>query len=284
MSATLLRPLATAPAPAPPSCLNCDAPLLGRFCADCGQRALPPRPTLRELAAEAWGEFVNLDGKVLATLRLLVAQPGRLTVEAVAGRRARYVGPLRLYLLCSLACFFVLGKFPFPRETPRTVAVPSAGVPASCVTLPGATAITRALRAVDCAKDRRPEEFQRARADNRSLLFFIQMPVLAGLLALFFRRRTFVEHLYLSMHFHAVVVLAILAARGALSWSGETGGAALVAATMAALVLHLTLAIRRVYGAGWGATVAKGLAIGWLYLVSTLLGVQIATAITIALL
>ena len=93
-------------------CLNCDASLHGPFCARCGQRALPPRPTLRDLAGEAWQEFVNLDGKVATTLRLLVTRPGLLTVDSRAGRRARYVGPLRLYLVCSLAFFFVDSVMP----------------------------------------------------------------------------------------------------------------------------------------------------------------------------
>ena len=30
-------------------CLNCGAPLQGRFCAECGQRAVPAYPTVSEI-------------------------------------------------------------------------------------------------------------------------------------------------------------------------------------------------------------------------------------------
>ena len=38
-------------------CLNCRALLTGRFCANCGQRAVPPHPTARELAGDAIAEL-----------------------------------------------------------------------------------------------------------------------------------------------------------------------------------------------------------------------------------
>jgi hypothetical protein len=88
-------------------CLNCDAEQQGEYCSRCGQRAQDPDPTLRELVSEAWDAFVSLDGKVLASLRLLLLRPGVLTTEYLRGRRARYLPPLRLYLLCSVAYFLV---------------------------------------------------------------------------------------------------------------------------------------------------------------------------------
>ena len=97
-----------------PRCLNCEAPLEGPYCAHCGQRHAPPRPTTRELLGEAWDEFVNVDGRAARTLRLLVTRPGALTAEQLAGRRARYVRPLRLYLLCSAAYFLADSVLPMP--------------------------------------------------------------------------------------------------------------------------------------------------------------------------
>ena len=95
-----------------PICLNCAARLTGPYCAACGQRALPPEPRLRELAGEAWDALVDVDGRVPTTLRLLLASPGELTAQYLAGRRARYVGPLRLYLTCSLAFFLLDAALP----------------------------------------------------------------------------------------------------------------------------------------------------------------------------
>src|SRR5690349_13328403 len=85
-------------ASAPGVCLNCGGPLSQRFCPACGQRAIDPNPTLGEFAHEAAEEFLHWDGKLAATFRLFFTRPGELTREYLAGRRARYLSPLRLYL------------------------------------------------------------------------------------------------------------------------------------------------------------------------------------------
>jgi hypothetical protein len=56
---------------------------------------------LHELVAEHFG----LDTKVARTVVTLVRRPGRLTQEFLAGRRARYLSPLRLYLSLSVLFF-----------------------------------------------------------------------------------------------------------------------------------------------------------------------------------
>ena len=79
-------------------CLNCGAPLTGPFCAQCGQRDVPPYPSVRELVSDAFSEFSGWDGKLADTVRAAHAAPGQLTHRFLEGRRARYISPLRLYL------------------------------------------------------------------------------------------------------------------------------------------------------------------------------------------
>jgi hypothetical protein len=93
-------------------CRNCGAPLTGPYCAQCGQFDAPSDPTLRELLADAWDALTSLDGKLAASLRLLLTRPGALTVEYLAGRRARYLAPFRLYLICSVVYFLVAAAVP----------------------------------------------------------------------------------------------------------------------------------------------------------------------------
>ena len=68
-------------ASAPLRCLNCDEPMVGRFCVSCGQAATDPDPTLREYLDEGAAEFLLWDGKLLTTFRLLLTKPGELTRE-----------------------------------------------------------------------------------------------------------------------------------------------------------------------------------------------------------
>ncbi|MGZ8779933.1 MAG: DUF3667 domain-containing protein [Thermoanaerobaculia bacterium] len=85
-----------------PSCLNCNTRLHGKFCHSCGQKATSANVKLHDFVHEATHEFLHLDGKILKTLKLLVATPGQLTVEFLEGRRSRYISPLRVYLTFSL--------------------------------------------------------------------------------------------------------------------------------------------------------------------------------------
>jgi len=57
---------------------------------------------------EATGRYVALDGKLWTTLLALAFRPGFLTREYLAGRRRRYIGPARLFLVSSLVLFAVL--------------------------------------------------------------------------------------------------------------------------------------------------------------------------------
>src|SRR4051812_36542961 len=89
----------------PSVCLNCGERVSQRFCPSCGQAATDPNPTLGEFLHEAASEFLHWDGKLAATFRLLFTRPGELTQEYLAGRRASYLSPLRLYLTCSVLFF-----------------------------------------------------------------------------------------------------------------------------------------------------------------------------------
>src|SRR5438067_1521357 len=90
------------------ACLNCGRPLTGAYCASCGQSQTHPDPTFREFLHEATHELMHLDGKLPRSLAALFFHPGLLTGDLLVGRRARWLAPLRLYLICSIA-FFVSG-------------------------------------------------------------------------------------------------------------------------------------------------------------------------------
>ncbi|WGG50959.1 DUF3667 domain-containing protein [Rugamonas sp. DEMB1] len=91
-------------------CHNCQAPTGGNFCQNCGQETHLHPASAREFLHEFVGHYVALEGKLLGTLWRLLFRPGLLTSEYVAGRRVRFVQPLRLYLTLSVL-FFALLKF-----------------------------------------------------------------------------------------------------------------------------------------------------------------------------
>ena len=91
-------------------CENCGAELQGHWCAQCGQAAVEYRRSFRYVVADLLNEFLNWDSKFFTTIALLILKPWRLTNEFLAGKRVRYVNPLRLYLLASILFFFAVNK------------------------------------------------------------------------------------------------------------------------------------------------------------------------------
>src|SRR5438874_1919102 len=89
-------------------CENCGAQLTGNYCAQCGQAAVDYRRSFRHVVADVLESFLNWDSKFFTTIALLVLKPWRLTNAFLAGKRVRYVNPLRLYLLASILFFFAV--------------------------------------------------------------------------------------------------------------------------------------------------------------------------------
>src|ERR1043165_1590104 len=129
------------------ACLNCGTPLAGPFCSACGQRDIPPYPSMRELVVDAFWELSGWDGRFASTVKALVRRPGMLTREFLEGRRARYLSPLRLYLMASLAYFLFAASVPDVRiggKSPVFIGVrpPPTGVAAK----PGPERVANAMK------------------------------------------------------------------------------------------------------------------------------------------
>ncbi len=97
----------------PPSthayCPNCGNEILDRrYCAECGQENVADVYSVRDMFRSVLDEALSLDSKVVRSMVPLLVKPGFLTNQYVAGRRAHFVRPLRLYLVSSLLFFLVL--------------------------------------------------------------------------------------------------------------------------------------------------------------------------------
>ena len=102
-------------------CRNCDAPIAGHYCANCGQETRITLPTFNTFMREAAGRYVALDGRAWRTLWGLVARPGFLTLEYLQGRRRRYIRPARLFLVLYLLLFALIGILQSPADVAQQV-------------------------------------------------------------------------------------------------------------------------------------------------------------------
>ena len=198
-----------APAAPPRCCRNCSEPLAGRFCAACGQEDVVEDPTFGHIVRDFLGDLFDLDSRLWLTLKLLFSRPGFLSAEYLAGRRARYIAPLRLYLISSLVFFSAVA-------TARVRIVQISGSETTADSVAGAEAarasgvagddaprgpMGAALQVAGAQPDRLNQQFIRALA----WVMFILIPVFALLLKGLYGGRglLYVHHLVFALHFHA---------------------------------------------------------------------------------
>ena len=95
--------VATRVAPHAPRCVSCGAERTGPYCAQCGQRELRGRHTLRSMAAAFPGRVLDLDRGLLHTVHGLTVRPGTVVRDYLAGRTVPYTNPVAYMLLCFAA-------------------------------------------------------------------------------------------------------------------------------------------------------------------------------------
>ena len=116
------------------TCANCGSSATGQYCATCGQQQSYPM-TMFAFLRRSLAEVVDLDGRMLRTIRDYVP-PGTVTRQYLAGKRRRYIRPVRLYLAMSFV-FFILLAYATPEEPIASGDEP--GVPTDTVTVERST-------------------------------------------------------------------------------------------------------------------------------------------------
>ena len=89
------------------TCQNCGAPLLGPHCYRCGQPVTGLVRHFTSIIGDFFDTVLNIDARVFRTLWPLFSKPGYLSCEYFAGRRVRYVSPVRLFVFLSILTFFI---------------------------------------------------------------------------------------------------------------------------------------------------------------------------------
>ncbi|MEO3690481.1 DUF3667 domain-containing protein [Roseateles paludis] len=297
---------------APSHCPNCaqDLDPHDRFCRHCGQDTANHPPTLFEFVHEFVAHYVAAEGALWKSLAGLMFRPGYLTREYLAGRKQRYVLPLRLLLTLGLLFFFTLKLVPAgvsvegtAKPTVATAAAAAsdaASAPASGVNL-GLSSANKAVNfqvSSDVAdalpgflQDRARRAIARwqrdadgaARSTISTLLAWApyavlaSLPFFAGLLKLFYRRTAYGAHFVFALHLHAAWYL-MLTALVLTPWGYAPAVVMLWASAYA------WLALRKVYGASWLGTTLRAIPLALLHCALAAVGytgVAIAGALSV---
>ncbi len=221
-------------------CRNCQSTLHGEYCAKCGQRDIDLDRPIWDLVAGIVKESFEIDGRAARTVRTLFRHPGMLTAEFLAGRRASYSPPLRLYLVFSIA-FFLLVAW-----------LAASGI----LREPGADPVFDA--AVQA----------RFLSDDLPTLMFVLLPVFALLMKIVYWSRRYFDHLIFSLHLHCaeytvlavVLPLEVLASRHPILLLVQV-------VFFAYFLAYFALALRRVYQTGWPGIALRAVVVLLAYMV-----------------
>jgi hypothetical protein len=299
-------------------CENCATPLEGPFCHRCGQHDFEFHRSFWHVFLEALENLFHFEGKFFRNIVTLLFQPGRLSADFNAGKRAAQMPPFRLYIFVSVLFFFISFAGTKPQDavvlpnmdagaraeledTLQTIARDNpdqaADVERLRQTLPAATepAPPRDGTPPDSAFETRLQEMgayallhQRELATSflhaipKMLLFCL--PVFALYLRFLYRKSglVYLQHLVVAVHFHIFVFLWLLFRNGWADLAALPGwgleGWVRLACNLW-LVLYPCLMLRRLFANSWPKTLAKTALLGGAYAFTLGLGFLLTAAL-----
>ena len=93
-------------AEAPAVCASCGTARVGPYCHACGEKRLDRHDyAFLHFAEHTVDTFTHLDVKVFKSLWSLVAKPGVMAADVLAGRRVRWAKPFQTFLIANLIFF-----------------------------------------------------------------------------------------------------------------------------------------------------------------------------------
>jgi Protein of unknown function (DUF3667) len=254
-------------------CQNCQAQLAGSYCQACGQRHDPHPHSLKHFGLELFEDISHADSRLWRTLWALASKPGYLTLEFFAGRRQRYLPPVRLYLILSVVLFALLSALRSNEEMNINLKVAAAvqqgsSTEDSCVNFdltesnstpaPWMTLLAERIKpACEDIIHNQGKHVREAVAHNIPRMMFVLLPLIALCMSLLYwrPRRFYVEHVLLLIHNHVFVFggLIVLSLVGGVPWVGELLSVALPLYAL----WYLYASMRRYYGQSRRRTLAK---------------------------
>ena len=294
----------TQPIRAEKNCLNCGTEVPERYCTHCGQENTVPHETFGHLFNHFFADVIHYDSKTLITLRYLLFRPGFLTQEYTAGKRVRYVNPIKFYIFTSFVFFFSYFAFTHKEEkgdTPGVVVTESynlndydktdsvakawaekmdkykdeKGYLAAQKALPESQRdgiITKqAVRQYFKQKERKEkgeESMDERFQHNYPKMMFVLLPLFALYLKWFYRRSKqwfYADHAIFSLHFHTFFFIFYLFTT-ILDWLFNVDFISVFG--LIVVFIYLMLSLKRIYG---GKSFWKALLLVLLYSFTLLL-------------
>jgi len=89
-------------------CLNCGHIVEETYCPHCGQENIELKEDAWHMITHAIADYFHFEHKFFGTIKPLLFKPGKLTVDYVAGKRASFLHPIKLYIFISIVFFITI--------------------------------------------------------------------------------------------------------------------------------------------------------------------------------
>lgn len=226
-------------------CKNCETKLDDgfKFCPSCGQEHKDKVVHFKQFILDFLGDYFTFDSLIIRSVRPLLFNPGFLTKEFIAGRRVRYIPPLRMFIFISIVFFLVLGP----------------------VEQTGQIEGTEESEFLDSYFN---VWFPR--------LFFLLLPLFALFLYMLFRKpgRFYLTHFIFSVHLHAFIFVLLTIMVVLIDYIFPTSvflSQWSLIITVFLLEGYLLIALRKVYEQRWWMTTFKLILLNVMYIISVMI-------------
>jgi hypothetical protein len=198
------------------TCPDCGWSGAGNYCANCGEEMEPRVLRIRHYIRDVFQELLSLDSKFLHSIPALLFRPGFLATEFTAGRRKRYLSPLRLHIIIAILMFLSLSY------TMRTRMEYQMDTVNKRQNIDSVLSVIRQQKAQKGDTTRVPTVTQLKQTSEYVqgmvteigpyVLLLSSTPAFALCLALLYRKRKklFVEHLMFSLYFFSFAYLILI--------------------------------------------------------------------------
>lgn len=247
-------------------CLNCDTPLVGKFCSTCGQKRIDAKDrTLLYFFKQFFESAFFLENSFINNLWRLLISPGLQANDFVQGRRRRWMSPFSIFFLINLIYFIVnpLTDFNLPLDNHlRYHATTYSGMAIRMV--------EKRMEARQVTFKEYAQKFDQETIDYSKALMVLNVPVLSLFLAIIFvrQKRFFTDHFIYALYLFSFVLLWAciwVLTLNILRWAGLPHIQILLPIGLVVMIIfHLIQSLKRFYWVKrwWALTIISAVLTG----------------------